>query len=177
MLTPSIGVWIVPFTLFGSGSPAASRIVGATSMTWCHCGRISFLAVMPLGQWTINPVAVSAVIRRNLLRPRKGRIARDGPARGEVRVGRRAADFVVMFQDVGDGLVHAVEVGHLVVEPVHAAFGARAVVANDVEDERVVELPGSANGVYQSPDFPVCVFAKGRVKFELANTQTWKSGD
>ena len=34
MLTPSIGICGVPFTTFGSGSPAASRMVGATSITW-----------------------------------------------------------------------------------------------------------------------------------------------
>ena len=50
MLTPSIGVWGMPFTTFGSGRPAASRIVGAISMTWCHCERISPLALMDFGQ-------------------------------------------------------------------------------------------------------------------------------
>src|SRR5258705_154600 len=39
MLTPSMGVCGVPSTLFGSGSPAASTIVGARSITWVHCGR------------------------------------------------------------------------------------------------------------------------------------------
>ncbi|MNC92341.1 hypothetical protein D3C83_87450 [compost metagenome] len=33
MLVPSMGACGVPFTLLGSGSPAASRIVGAMSMT------------------------------------------------------------------------------------------------------------------------------------------------
>jgi Integrase core domain len=33
MLVPSIGVCTVPLTLLGSGKPAASRIVGAMSMT------------------------------------------------------------------------------------------------------------------------------------------------
>ena len=33
MLTPSMGVCGVPFTAFGSGNPAASRMVGAMSMT------------------------------------------------------------------------------------------------------------------------------------------------
>ena len=103
-----------------------------------------------LGPVDHHPVAGAAVARGDLLRPGEGRVARDGPPGGVVRVGRRAAKLVVVLQDVLDGLVHAVEVGHLVEEPVHAAFGARAVVADDVEDQRVVELtrsprwPGSA---------------------------------
>ncbi len=58
MLTPSIGFWTTPFTLRGSGSPAASRTVGATSMTWWNCERISPFARIRLGQWTIIPFRV-----------------------------------------------------------------------------------------------------------------------
>ena len=58
MLTPWIGICGVPFTTRGSGSPAASRIVGATSMTWCHCERISFFACKPFGQETTMPLRV-----------------------------------------------------------------------------------------------------------------------
>ena len=46
MLVPSIGDCMTPFTIVGSGSPAASRIVGAMSMTlasdstqYHHAGR------------------------------------------------------------------------------------------------------------------------------------------
>ena len=58
MLTPSIGDCAMPFTESGSGIPAASRIVGATSMTWLNCERISPLALMPFGQWTMVPLRV-----------------------------------------------------------------------------------------------------------------------
>ena len=58
MLTPSIGVCGMPLTDCGSGMPAASRIVGATSMTWENCERISPLALMPFGQWTTVPLRV-----------------------------------------------------------------------------------------------------------------------
>ncbi|COY32379.1 Uncharacterised protein [Mycobacterium tuberculosis] len=34
MLTPSMGCCCTPLTNNGSGNPAASRMVGATSMTW-----------------------------------------------------------------------------------------------------------------------------------------------
>ena len=58
MLTPSIGVCGVPLTDFGSGRPAASRMVGAMSMTWCHCDRTSPLALIPFGQWTTSGLRV-----------------------------------------------------------------------------------------------------------------------
>ena len=38
--------------------PAASRIVGAMSITWQNCERISPLALMPFGQCTIVPLRV-----------------------------------------------------------------------------------------------------------------------
>ena len=48
----------MPFTESGSGIPAASRIVGATSMTWLNCERTSPLPLIPFGQWTIVPLRV-----------------------------------------------------------------------------------------------------------------------
>ena len=58
MLTPSYGFWPMPLTMAGSGRPAASRTVGATSMTWQNWLRISPLALIPAGQWTIVPLRV-----------------------------------------------------------------------------------------------------------------------
>ena len=58
MLVPSIGFWATPWTLVGSGMPAASRIVGAMSMTWWNCARISPRARIAAGQWTIVPLRV-----------------------------------------------------------------------------------------------------------------------
>ena len=58
MLTPWIGFWCTPSTEIGSGSPAASRMVGATSMTWWNWERISPLALIPLGQCTMVPLRV-----------------------------------------------------------------------------------------------------------------------
>ena len=52
MLTPSMGFCCTPLTETGSGSPAASRIVGATSITWWNWERISPFAFMPLGKIT-----------------------------------------------------------------------------------------------------------------------------
>ncbi len=50
MLTPSIGVCTTPFTVFGSGIPAASSTVGAMSTTCWNWLRISPLALIRFGQ-------------------------------------------------------------------------------------------------------------------------------
>jgi hypothetical protein len=55
---PSIGLWVTPLTIVGSGMPAASSTVGATSMTWQNCERSSPLASTPLGQCTMVPLRV-----------------------------------------------------------------------------------------------------------------------
>ena len=46
----------MPLTIFGSGRPAASSTVGATSITWWNCERTSPFAVTRFGQCTITPV-------------------------------------------------------------------------------------------------------------------------
>ena len=58
MLVPSMGDCCTPLTIVGSGSPAASRIVGATSMTWVNCERSPPFSSIPFGQWTIVPLRV-----------------------------------------------------------------------------------------------------------------------
>ena len=58
MLVPCIGICWMPLTNVGAGSPAASRTVGATSITWVNCDRVSPLASKPLGQCTIVPLRV-----------------------------------------------------------------------------------------------------------------------
>ena len=58
MLTPSSGACAMPFTAAGAGSPAASRMVGATSMTWWNWLRSPPLSDIPLGQCTMVPLRV-----------------------------------------------------------------------------------------------------------------------
>ena len=58
MLTPSNGACEMPFTISGSGRPATSSTVRATSITWWNCDRVSPLASKPLGQWTMVPLRV-----------------------------------------------------------------------------------------------------------------------
>ena len=50
----------MPFTTFGSGSPAASSTVGARSMMCWNCVRISPFASIPLGQWITVALRVAA---------------------------------------------------------------------------------------------------------------------
>src|SRR5215471_443761 len=40
MLTPSIGLCLIPSTISGARMPAASRIVGTISITWWNCLRM-----------------------------------------------------------------------------------------------------------------------------------------
>lgn len=58
MLVPSSGLCNTPLTITGWGSPATSKMVGATSITWQNCERISPFALIPLGQCTIAPFRV-----------------------------------------------------------------------------------------------------------------------
>jgi hypothetical protein len=58
MLVPSIGDCITLFTTDGSGRPAASRMVGATSMMWVNWDRRPPVSSIPCGQRTIVPLRV-----------------------------------------------------------------------------------------------------------------------
>src|SRR4029078_7695014 len=58
MLVPSIGDCCTPLTIVGSGRPAASRIVGAMSMTGGNCVRSPPLPGIPFGQCTMVPLRV-----------------------------------------------------------------------------------------------------------------------
>ena len=58
MLVPSIGACCTPLTITGCGRPAASRMVGARSMTWVNCDRRPPFSVIPLGQCTMVPLRV-----------------------------------------------------------------------------------------------------------------------
>nr|WP_287380694.1 hypothetical protein [Candidatus Microthrix sp.] len=58
MLVPSIGLCCTPLTIVGSGRPAASRMVGATSMQCVNWVRNPPFSSMPLGQWTMVPLRV-----------------------------------------------------------------------------------------------------------------------
>src|SRR3954469_8143063 len=58
MLVPSMGDCCTPLTMVGSGMPAASRIVGARSITWVNCDRTPPGYEMHRGQCTMVPLRV-----------------------------------------------------------------------------------------------------------------------
>ena len=94
MLTPSMGVCCTLLTIVGSGRPATSSTVGATSITWQNCERISPLALMPVRPVDDRPVARAAPVRRHLLGPLIGRVHGVRPAHGVVVVGFWTAKLV-----------------------------------------------------------------------------------
>src|SRR4029453_1177104 len=72
MLTPSIGVCTPPVTLLGSGIPAASSTVGATSTTWWNWLRISPFALTRLGQVITSGFRVPPKLEATCLVQMKG---------------------------------------------------------------------------------------------------------
>ena len=88
-----------------------------------------------------HALAHAAKMRGDLLEPAEGRVEGPGPAGRHVVVGLfRAPDVVPLHLHVDRQHVEAVEEGHFVGRAQRAAFGTRAVVAVDVDDQRVVEL-------------------------------------
>ena len=87
-----------------------------------------------------HAVAGAAEVAGDLLGPLEGRVARPGPADREVREGGGTAPLVDVIHHLIGSADDAVERHHLVVGALGAALGAGAVVADDVEEERVVEL-------------------------------------
>jgi len=79
-------------------------------------------------------------MRRNLLDPLEWRIAGPGPTERIVRLGVRPADLVDELQIFFQLRRHAIEVHHLIHGPGEAALRTRAVVADDIENERIVRV-------------------------------------
>src|SRR5262245_29071509 len=68
-LTPSIGFWATPLMDLGDFIFSTSRTVGTRSIAWTNCWRMASLALIPLGQWTMQrsevpPRATSRFQRR-----------------------------------------------------------------------------------------------------------------
>ena len=142
MLVPSMGRCGTPLTIRGCGQPGGLEDGRHDVDDVVPLAAQLALALDPVRPVDDHGVAGAAVVGGHLLGPGEGRVEADRPAGRHVRIGGRVAPRVVVLQHEVDvrALGHGVEVGHLVVEPDHAALGAGAVVAGDVEDERVVEL-------------------------------------
>ena len=131
---------MTPFTIVGAGSSAASRIVGATSMTWWNCVRISTRRVDAAWPVYDQSVAGSAKVRRDLLGPLVRRVHRVRPANGVVvECPRRTQVVDALDQEIRRDQIGRLADGRLVQRADQRAFRGRAVVADDVVDERVVE--------------------------------------
>ncbi len=80
ILTPSMGRCTTPLIILGSGNLAASRMVAATSFTWCHCERISPFDLNPFGQCITMPFRVPPKSPATCFVQRKGAsVATDQP--------------------------------------------------------------------------------------------------
>ena len=113
----------------------------------------------------------AAEVRRHLLHPLERRVHRPGPAGREVREGplrspERIPEELVLHRH-GD----AVEGGELVRRAVEHAFGARAVVAADIDDQRVVELAEVLDGLDDPADLVVGVGEVGAVDVRLLDEE------
>ena len=83
----------------------------------------------------------AAEMRGNLLGPLERRVERPGPRDRHVRVGRRRAPCIVEFELLADRDIQDAVVGGVLVGCTEQrAFGTRAVVAVDIDDQRVVEF-------------------------------------
>ena len=170
MLVPSMGDCWTPLTMAGSGSPAASRMVGARSMTWVNCERSPPALVDLRRPVHDGAVAGAAPVRGHLLGPLEGGVHRPGPPDRVVVVGVRAAEVVHLADHELGGLEggHPVEVGHLVERAVDGALGRGAVVADDVVHQRVLQDAEVLQGVDQPADVVVGVLQEPGVDLHLA---------
>ena len=115
-------------------------------------------------------VAGPAPVRRDLLRPLERCVHRPCPTDGVVVVRARRPELVHLAHHELGRLErgHAVEVGHLVERAVHGALGGRAVVADDVVDERVAEDPEVLDRVDEPADVVIDVLEEPGVHLHLA---------
>ena len=142
------------------------------SMTWWNWLRMPPASLMWLGPGHAHALPRAAEVRGDLLGPLERRVERPGPADRHVVVGLvRAPDVVEVLQLVVDRDFDAVEHGDLVGRADRRAFGAGAVVAADVDDERVVELAHVLDGLDHAADLVVGVGQVGGVNFDLADEQ------
>ncbi len=141
------------------------------SMTCENCAAQAALVLDALRPVNDHAVAGAAEVGGHLLGPREGRVEGHRPAGGHVREGFRTAPLVDQRDEVLHLLGHAVEVGHLVVHADEAALGAGAVVAGDVDEQRVVQLADVLQRLHESPDLVIGLLQESREHLGLAREQ------
>ena len=109
---------------------------------------------------------------RVLLEPVERRVEGPGPSGRHVVVGLLGApDVVELHLHVDGDLVEAVEKRHLVGRAQRPALGAGAVVAVDVDDQRVVEPAEVLEGLDHAADLVVVVGGVGGEDLDLADEE------
>src|SRR5262249_8340879 len=108
-------------------------------------------------------IARSAEVRRHLFGPLERSIRGNRPADRDIWLGLRAANVVVLGQQAGQAELDAVQTRNAVDRALQTAFGRGAIVADDVNDQRIVELTFRSNGVDHASDLGVGIFEVGRV--------------
>lgn len=137
---------------------------------------VSHLAARPDARGPVHdqPVARAAVVGGHLLGPLVRRVHRDRPARGVVRVGVRPAELARPLREEPRDplrvLLDAVEVQALVERAGVAALGRCPVVAEDVENDRVVELAALAQRRDHPAHLGVGVLGEGGVQLHQVLT-------
>ena len=111
-------------------------------------------------------------MRSDLLEPAERRVEGPGPGSRHVRIGQVGAPHVVeLHLDVDRKLVEAIEEGHFVGRAHRPALGTRAIVAVDVDDQRVVELAHVIDRLDDAADLMVGVGGIGGEHLDLADEQ------
>ena len=130
---------------------------------------------MPLGQCTTMPRHVAAAVRERDAQRARGRPGH-GPADGVVRIRVRAAVLVEAAQQIRDVLGRFVQSRPFDETAVQVADDGAAVVAEDVEEQRVVELAQLLDRVDQPTDLVVGVLGQRRVDLHLAREHLLRVG-
>ena len=131
---------------------------------------------LALGFDPVRPVHDGSVARpspvpRDLLRPLIRRVHRARPANRIVVVGGRRAELIDARRHELGGLQGGGSVEHhqLVERPLVGALGARAIVTDDVVDERVLEHAEIIERIDHAADVVVGVLEETRVDLHLAS--------
>src|SRR5437773_3124471 len=92
------------------------------------------------GPMHYHSVARAAPMRSNLLGPLERSIQGMRPANGIVRESIWASPVIYMIHHLGSIPNNAIQRHHLIVRPFRSTFGARSVIAHNVNEQGVIEL-------------------------------------
>src|SRR5437867_2415703 len=90
------------------------------------------------------------------------------PANGVVRECIWTSPVIYMIHHLGSITNDAVQSHHLIVRPFRSSFGARSVIAYNVDEESFIQFTHFAQCLSQSADFIIGLFSKPRINFHLS---------